>query len=197
MEQSAPFTLLPKIRRSQMMYWIEMKDMCISHVRRIGLARQRCLPLWNGLLQTERSFPVIYSSWTMKPAWKQKQFAIYLMITTSTIDIFQPTLDREWTFAIIPSTPCLSKTTTNLSPQELTTAEKIKFAHQAYVSVSEKSIDNMFKRVGITGDNIKRCLDDILFEGSGKPSTWKRAQQQDWRMYKMWIKENKSEKEQL
>ncbi len=78
--------------------------------------------------------------------------------------------------------------------KELTTAEKIKFANQAYTSVSEKAIENMFKRVGIVGDNIKRCLDNILYEGSGKPSTWKRAQQQDWRRYKMWIKENKSKK---
>ncbi len=78
--------------------------------------------------------------------------------------------------------------------KELPTPEKIKLAYQAYKSISGETIKKMFTRVGIVGTEIERPLNNIFFEGSGLPSTWSKAQQQDWRVYKMWMEEKKSKK---
>ena len=57
----------------------------------------------------------------------------------------------------------------------VSTEEKIKLAHQAYMSIKDDSIVNMFRHVGILGKNPRRALETLFKEGCLLPPKWKKA----------------------
>jgi hypothetical protein len=68
----------------------------------------------------------------------------------------------------------------------VSTEEKIKLAYEAYQSISDESIVNMFHHVGILGKNPRRALETLFKEGCVPPAKWKRAHAGCYAQYRKW-----------
>jgi hypothetical protein len=60
-----------------------------------------------------------------------------------------------------------------VSRTSVSAEEKIKLAHQAYLSINDSDIVNMFHHVGILGKNPRRALEVLFKEGCKLPAKWK------------------------
>ncbi len=83
----------------------------------------------------------------------------------------------------------------NLMRESTSTRSLASFVESNFgIKVSKQWISLFVHRKGLSY-RTPRPMNNISFEGGGLPSsTWPKAQQQDWRVYKMWMEEKKSKK---